>query len=166
MAYATLDKIKARAPVGLADLTEEDAAPAIAWADARVSGRLRSRFALPFASAPDEIVEIASDLAAYEVLRLRFIGGAEDTPPDAALELRKRAEEALEEILAGTVVLAVGETSAPVSCGMRSNTYGTGRSLKNFDGLSRPLYDDNTGTPLAPMVRTAPQTVDGMGGAW
>lgn len=166
MAYATLAKIVSRSPVGLADLSTEDAAPAIAWAEARVNGRLRSKFSLPFSTVPDELVEIASDLAAYEVLRQRFIAGAEDTPPDAALELRNRAEEALDEILAGTVVLAVGETSAPVSCGMRSSTYGTGRSLKNFDGLSRPLYDDPTGTPLAPMVRTAPQTVDSMAGDW
>lgn len=169
MAYSTYTTIKTRATVALSDLTAEEAAASIAWADARIDSRIRSRYTLPFASTPTELAEISADLAAYDVLRNRFLAGAEDASPEAAKELRERAESELALLAEGKITLAIGGTATAVSSGMRSSTYGATPSLRRFDGLNRPTYDpadyDPIPAPLTPMIQTAGEGVDSPGGA-
>lgn len=166
MPYSDTAKIKSRAPVGLADLTNDEAAPAIAWADARIDGRLRARYVLPFTATPPELAEVSADLAAYFVLNERFIAGAEDTPVEAATELKQRAELELQLMAEGKVILAVDGTTATTTSGVRSSTYGTRPSLRYFDGYNRPTppVGQCPAPPLVPMHQTAPEWIDNTGG--
>lgn len=164
MAYCVYTDVQARAG-SLASLAEGAFTAAIAWADRRINGRLRALYAVPFSPVPDEIVEISADLAAYYILFKIFIAGCEDESVKAAQELRQRAETELQAILDKKVTLGVGDSPTPVKAGIRSSTYGSTPSLRNFDGLNRPDYDTCPApAPLTAMRQTAPETIDSLAG--
>lgn len=161
MPYCTAAMVKDRAD-SLQGVDNAAFEGAIRWADARINGRLRARYPVPFATAPEEVAEVSADLAAYYYLFKRFIAGAEDTPVKAALELKQRAEQELALMLKGDITLTPPDAAAATS-GMRSSSLGKTPSLQLFDGMNRPDICPPV-APLVPMMRSAPQTVDNMVG--
>lgn len=155
MPYADADKVKSRAPATLSKESYAVEIPkGIKWADSWVDSRLRSKFEdrLPFCSPiPDQIQEIAADLAAHFVLKGAFAGGGESKTPTLAEDLFERAELALKMLLSGDMVLPkpADETATGPSLGAYFDSGGRKAALANFDLVNVPPGYGPT-IPLAP----------------
>lgn len=108
MSYSDATAVQARAKC--LDAAEPGELTAgIAWADSVIDARLAARYSVPFSSPPAIIVSISADLAGYYVIFEMNMAGGEDLPVAAALELKNRAYELLEQLQDGKMVLPVEE---------------------------------------------------------
>ena len=74
---------------------------AIGWAQSEIDFALSNRYSVPFSIAPQQIEQIAADLAAHFVLTSSFSAGGEDKPPALSETYLHRAKEKLDALAAG-----------------------------------------------------------------
>lgn len=122
MIYCTTSQITARIPA-LADALAGGQSvkfqaivdEAIAWAASTVNFYLARNYPVPFATAPEEVVQVAADLAAARVLRAAFSGGGEDRQPVLADGYEQDARSRLEQWRDGRATIAAATTlNAPL----------------------------------------------------
>ncbi len=106
----------------------------IADAQAQVNAALAERYDVPFTTVPDIIKVITFDLAYYRLLRENYTQQGGDMS-EWVDEIRRRAEELLQKIADGEIVLDADEATAD------------GMSMSSTTGLQRDFrrttYDTN-----------------------
>lgn len=148
MSYSDSTAVQARAKC-LDAATPDELAAGIAWADSVIDGRLAARYTVPFTSPPAIIVSISADLAGYYVIFEMNMAGGEDLPVAAALELKNRAYELLQQLQDGEMVLPV-DSGADVSTLPPASILGVNPDpgvLRSFDLVNVPC------TNLTPFTR-------------
>jgi len=139
MPYSDSTAVKARAKC-LDEATSDEITAGIAWADSVIDARLAARYSVPFSSPPAIIVSISADLAGYYVIFEMNMAGGEDLPVDAALELKNRAYELLQQLQDGKMMLPV-DSEADVSTLPPASILGVNPEpgvLRSFDLVNVP----------------------------
>lgn len=144
MAYANREKIQSRSTKYLTpeSVDADQLRNGQEFADSRIDSRLDAKYVVPFSDpAPDEIIEISADLAAYFIILDLFQNGTADAPVEYAQELYRRAMESL-NALAGTTDATLpdpgsGDEILPTSIRVSPGRTGV---LANFDGVNPPCY--------------------------
>jgi phage gp36-like protein len=145
MAYADRDKIQSRSTKHLTESTmpSDKLANAQEFADAEIDFRLSERYLVPFSDpAPDKIIEISADLAAYFAILDIFQNGTADAPVEYAQELYRRAQESLALLAGGNKVATLPDPDSEATAIPSGIRVRAGRLplLANFDGVNRPSY--------------------------
>ena len=106
--YCTLENIKQRVPEQVIfDLTQDDrnnseinttrVNAAIYDSDAIIDNKLRTRYSLPLAVIPNELIRVAVDITVYFIYRARY----DNTMPDAVKEAYNNAMTYLNALQSG-----------------------------------------------------------------
>lgn len=148
MSYASNDQITARSTKFIAGATDAQFAAGKAFADRRINSRLAPRYHVPFAddNVPDEIQEIAADIAAYFILLDRFQNGAQNIPLEYAKELLDRGEEEIKLLIAGDSGLVGGDETTDLPPASARYTKSAPGVLAQYEQLRKPrIYTDRNG---------------------
>ncbi len=130
-------------------LTERIISEGIEWAESRIDSRLARRYNVPFNPVPKVVGGLASDLAAYFVLREAYAGGGENNAPTLAREIYEEAEKLLADLVNGDAMIpGVLDKTNPMSPLIsRDKTPGI---MASFDLVNRPKGNR---PPFAPYQR-------------
>lgn len=103
--FRELDLIQLTDDAGVGEVDQDKINQALTSADATIDGFLAARYQLPLARVPGNIVDIACDLARYDLYR--------DEPTEAVKDRRKAAMRMLEQIASGVIKIDAGAPEQP-----------------------------------------------------